>query len=132
MAKPVLINQKIGLPDGSVIFLSAISLNQGSDSQTNNKESIKANRAMNTDSQKNWTINCARNDPAALRMPISRALFSLLAVLRFIKLIQARSRTNAPIRANSQTYWMAPPALTPFLNSEYKCHLLIGCRKICG
>src|SRR5439155_13799787 len=30
------------------------------------------------------------------------------------------------------TYCIAPPVFTPFLNSEYKCHLLIGCKSISG
>ena len=88
--------------------------------------------AINNDSQKNWLINWFRKEPTAFRMPISFALFSLRAVLRFIKLMQASSSTNIPIIPNSHTYSIAPPVLIPFLNSEYKCHLLIGCRKITG
>jgi len=88
--------------------------------------------AVTSDSLKNWLINCPRNEPMALRMPTSLARFSLRAVLRFIKLIQASNKTKPPTREKIHTYCMAPPELTPSLNSEYKCHLLIGCKSICG
>jgi uncharacterized protein YceK len=87
-----------------VIFVLATSLKKGSDSDAIKMESTNASTAMNMDSQKNWLISYTRKDPTALRMPTSLALFSLLAVLRFMKLIQARSNTNRPMMAKSQTY----------------------------
>src|SRR5580658_7203646 len=76
--------------------------------------------------------SCRRSDPSVFRIPTSRARFSLCAVLRFIKLIHANSNTKTPIVPNIQTYWIAPPTFTPFLNSEYKCQRLIGNRKTAG
>src|SRR5258708_8748379 len=66
------------------------------------------------------------------RMPTSFARFSERAVLRFIKLIHASIKTNKPMIAKSQTNSIRPPIFIPFLNSEYKCHLLIGWRKTSG
>src|SRR5947209_5906853 len=65
-------------------------------------------------------------------MPTSLARFSDLAVLRFMKFIPASINTKMPIMPNSHTYFMLPYVFTPFLNSAYKCHLLIGKRKISG
>ena len=44
---------------------------------------------------------CHLNDPTVLRIPNSLALFSFIAVLRFIKLIQASSNTKMPIMLNN-------------------------------
>src|SRR5882757_8349567 len=65
-------------------------------------------------------------------MPTSLARFSDRAVLRFIKLMHARSKTKTPIIPNSQTNSIRPPMFFPFLNSEYRCHLLMGWRKTSG
>src|SRR5688500_2172503 len=64
-----------------------------------------------------------------LRIPTSLALFSEFAVVKFIKLIQASNNMKRPIIPNIHTYSMRPPVYTPLLNSEYKCHLSIECRK---
>src|SRR5882724_6675062 len=61
-------------------------------------------------------------------MPTSFALFSLRAVLRFIKLMQASNNTNTPMMPKSQTNCTRPPMFFPSFHSEYKCHLLIGWR----
>src|SRR6185437_11424276 len=68
--------------------------------------------------------------PTTLRMPTSRARFSLRAVLRFIKLIQAMSRINAAISENILMVTIRPHDTFPFWsNSEYKRHFADGCRK---
>jgi hypothetical protein len=59
-------------------------------------------------------------------IPTSRARFSDLAVLRFIKLIQASSTTKTPIIPKSHTYWMSPPDRIPFSQEDRRCQSFIG------
>ncbi len=92
---------------------------------------INARRTTRQDSKKNCLAICHLNDPMAFRMPTSLALFSLLAVLRFIKLMHASINTKMPMAANSQTQRILPPVFMPFLNSLNRFHLLMGCRKTC-
>ena len=73
--------------------------------------------ATKTDSLRNCLINWCLSDPTVLRIPTSFALFSLRAVERFMKLIQASISTNTPIIANNQTNCMRPPSALPFLKS---------------
>lgn len=49
---------------------------------------LNAINATSMDSLKNWPMSCGLREPMAFRMPTSFARFSLLAVLRFMKLIQ--------------------------------------------
>ena len=56
-----------------------------------------------------------------LRMPTSFARCSLRAVDRFIKLIQASSRTKAPMIPKNQTKRIRPPSGTPKLKSPWRC-----------
>ncbi len=51
-----------------------------------------ASKATITDSDKNWTKICQRAAPVTLRTPISRALVSVRAIDRFVKLKQDVSR----------------------------------------
>ena len=114
------------------ICLPETPLKKGSSNCTNNKARINEKNTVSNDSLKNCITSCFLNDPIAFRIPTSFALFSERAVLRFIKLIQASNKTKTPMIPNIQTYWMAPPVFTPFLNSEYKCQRLIGCRNRAG
>src|SRR5689334_20751543 len=123
------INQKNGFEKGIEIFLSASSLNHGSDNITSNNESMKANSTTKNDSLKNCWINCFFNDPIVLRMPTSFALFSARAVLKFMKLMHANSNTKIPTIPNNHTNVMRPPSGKPFLKSEYKCQSFIGYNK---
>src|SRR6266542_832362 len=124
-----LINQKNGFKKGIEIFLSANSLNHGSDNVTSNNESIKAKITTKNDSLKNCCINCLFKEPIALRIPTSLARFSARAVLKLMKLIQANSSTKIPTIPKSHTNVMRPPSGSPFLKSEYKCQSFIGYNK---
>jgi len=66
----------------------------------------------------------------ALRTPTSLARFSERAVLKFMKLIQAKSNTKMPTMPNSQTYSINPPVFTPSFQLDFKCQSAIGCKKI--
>src|SRR5688500_4153526 len=67
-----------------------------------------------------------------LRIPTSFARFSERAVLRFMKLMHASSNTNTPVMPIIQTSSTRPPTFLPSSKSEYRCHLLIGCRDTSG
>src|SRR6476620_11642648 len=125
-------SQKNGFENGTVNFLSATSLKRGNRSPAVTIEKIKAINTIKNDSLKNCMINCRLSDPMAFLTPTSFALFSLLAVLKFIKLMQASRSTKSPTIPNNHTYWMRPPVLIPFLKSPYKCHFFIGCKKTMG
>src|SRR5215216_3070362 len=120
--------QKYMLDHGIIIFLPAMSLNNGNNRDTTAIASINENNTTTYDSAMNCLISCQRREPIVFRIPTSLALFSLLAVLRFMKLIQASISTKMPTIPNSHTYLMFPPLLTPFLNSLYRFQRLIGCR----
>src|ERR1044072_6523546 len=126
--KQTLISQKKELLHNVDICLSATWLKNGSESQTITIDKINANATVRIDSLKNCMMSCFLKEPTVLRMPTSFARFSLFAVLKFMKFMQASNSTNKPIMPNIQTYCIPPPVFTPFLNSEYKCHLLIGCK----
>src|SRR6185437_33673 len=132
MMKPTLMSQKKGWLHKIDICLSATWLKNGSESQTTTIDTINANATVRNDSLKNCMMSCFPKDPTVLRMPTSFARFSLFAVLKFMKFIQASKSTNKPMMPNIQTYCIPPPVFTPFLNSEYKCHLLIGCKNKAG
>src|ERR1700743_3706504 len=84
-------------------------------------------KEIRIDSPKNWKISDPLNAPATLRMPTSRARFSLRAVLRFMKLIQAINNISAAIIENVRTVEIRPPETWPFSSKlEYKRHLLAG------
>jgi hypothetical protein len=68
------------------ISLPATSLNHRSEAVVNSNANRKDNKTMTSDSPKNCPTSCLLKDPIALRMPTSRALFSDLAVLKFIDL----------------------------------------------
>src|SRR5215469_11245313 len=125
-------NQKRGSLHKICICFPETSLKKESESCTHNNDNANANATVNIDSAKNCCINCLRSEPTVLRIPTSFARFSLRAVLKFMKLMQASNNTNTPIMPNIHTYWIAPPTFTPFLNSEYKCHLFIGIKKSSG
>src|SRR4030095_11770160 len=118
--------QNNGLVRGNTICLSANWLNQESDNAARMIEKTNANTTTKKDSLKNCRTNCAFIDPIALRIPTSFSLFSERGVLKFIKLIQASNKTKMPTIPNNQTNVIRPSAGFPFLNSEYKCHVLIG------
>src|SRR5258706_16428234 len=124
-----LINQKTGFEKGIDIFLSASSLNHGSENVTSSSESTKAKITTKNDSLKNCCINCTFKEPIVLRIPTSLALFSARAVLKFMKLIQAKSSTKIPTIPKSHTNVMRPPSGKPFLKSEYKCQSFMGYNK---
>ena len=114
------------------IFLSESSLNQGKLNCVSNRLIRKAIITSKEDSTMNCQINCLRSDPTAFRIPTSFARFSERAVLRFIKLMHASNKTKTAIIPNSQTNCIPPPVFIPFLNSAYKCHLLIRMNKCNG
>ena len=95
-------SQKIALPHGRPICLSASLLNSGINKITSKIEKIKETKATKTDSLKNWRMSCVLNEPTVLRMPTYLALFSLRAVELFIKLMQASMSTKNPIIENNQ------------------------------
>src|SRR6185295_18981521 len=104
------VNQKVALLQGNPTFLSASLLNKGINRITRAMEKINQTNATKADSLRNCLINWYLSDPTVLRIPTSLALFSLRAVDRFMKLIQASISTNTPIIANSQTNCIRPPS----------------------
>src|SRR5678816_1299895 len=89
--------QKKPLLQGSVTFLSASLLKSGIIRTTRTIEKTNETNATKTDSLRNCLINWCLSDPTVLRIPTSFALFSLRAVERFMKLIQASISTNTPV-----------------------------------
>ena len=77
-------------------------------------------------------MSCPFWEPMDLRIPTSLALFSDRAVLRFMKLIQAKINTKAPIIPKSQTYVILPPDCLPWSKLLLKYQSSIGRRKILG
>ena len=71
-----------------------------------------------TDSPKNCQTKAFFLAPTTFRTPTSFALFSLRAVLKFIKLIQAITKTIMAMMANKRILSISPPISTPFSNSE--------------
>src|SRR5680860_551743 len=126
------LNQKIPFPQGKEISFLDRSLNPFKDNSTITTAMKKANNTTKKDSLKNWFINWLLCEPIDFRMPTSFALFSDLAVLRFIKFIQAKSNTNAPIMPKSHTYFILPPDCFPFSKLLRKYQSFIGKRKSCG
>src|SRR6185312_1928216 len=112
-------SQKTGSSQGKPIDLSDSLLNKGNNKSASNMENRNEIKAIITDSLRNCPINWLRTDPTVLRMPTSLALFSLRAVERFIKLMQARRITNTPIIEKSQINCMRPPEDFPLLKSLY-------------
>ena len=78
-------------------------LNNGNSEATNINANTNASNTTTYDSAKNCLMICQRMEPIALRMPTSLALFSLLAVLRFMKLMQASMSTKMPMMLNNHT-----------------------------
>src|SRR5579859_4622752 len=76
------------------ICFPASSLKYGSKTQTIPMASIVDKRVNMTDSTKNWVTSHSLSEPITLRMPTSFERLDELAVDRFVKLIQARSRIN--------------------------------------
>src|SRR4051812_32893567 len=103
MVNPKIKIQKKRLLQGMDISLSAILLKKGSNNCTRQIQNTNAKSDTSTDSDKNCPINWRRNDPTVFLIPTSFARFSLLAVLRFIKFMEASNKTNAPIIQNNQT-----------------------------
>ena len=87
-------------------------------------------KASKIDSPINWTTRDRFCAPTHLRIPTSFALFSLRAVVRFIKLIQAMRRMNAAMIAKSLTNSISPPSSLPFVKFEYKRQRLMGYKNI--
>src|SRR5437762_13944524 len=102
--KPALINQKNTLFQATDTCLPDTLLKNGSSRITNNKDNAKEKTTVNNDSLKNCRMICFQSEPIVFRIPTSFARFSLRAVLRFMKLIQASNKTNTPIIPNIQTY----------------------------
>src|SRR6185437_4192329 len=131
--KAKLTTQNHGLSQGICICLAASWLNQSSDNCARISAIAKAIATNTSDSPKNCAINCCLNEPTAFRMPTSRARFSLRAVERFMKLIQASTRTNVPISPTSQTIRdgeISEPLEN--LSAASRCHLDIGYSVIWG
>ena len=91
---------------------------------------MPAIKARSTDSLRNWKTRELFTAPATFRMPTSFARFSLLAVDRFMKLIQAISNTKAAMMPRILTVSILPPTGLPFSKLEYSLRLLTGYRKI--
>src|SRR5258705_8248621 len=96
-------SQKYKFVEGVAICFPASSLNQPNEIKTINTAKRKAHKTTKNDSLKNCRTNCPRDDPKTLRIPTSFILFSDLAVLKFMKLIQANTSTKTPIIPYSQT-----------------------------
>src|SRR5580658_1001963 len=95
--------QKRGADQGRDRLLCERLLKKGSNRRDIKRASTKEIEAATTDSTRNCIINFNRTEPNVFRIATSLARFSLLAVLRFMKLIQARNNTNTPIIPNNQT-----------------------------
>src|SRR5690606_7917497 len=91
-----------------------------------------ATLTIKRDSPKNCLTNCSLLEPTDFLTPTSLALFSDLAVDKFMKLIHANKRTNAPIIPNNHTYSIRPPVCTPFSKLERRYQSFIGKSKILG
>src|SRR5258705_12135573 len=130
--KPILINQKSESFQGMFIRFAERLLNHGRKTITIKQASTKERITTKKDSLKNWYTSCLRMEPIVFRTPTSLALFSERAVLRFIKLIQASSKTNIPMILTSHTIRTGLSSVMPALVIGYKCQLLIGCRNTCG
>ena len=74
-------------------------LNQGTANSTNTMAKNNAMNDMTTDSARNWRINCGRKAPMTFLKPTSLARLADLAVVMFIKLIQAIKRINSATAA---------------------------------
>ncbi len=112
------------------MFLSVTWLKDDILSATSPIASRAEKKLRSTDSPRNWVISPPLLAPTTFRMPTSFALFSLRAVLRFIKLIQAISRIKAAMMAESFTNSILPPSSTAPLKLEYKRQRLIGYKNI--
>ena len=117
---------------GMSMLFSAMVLKNGKASQASIIANMKETTTVRSEPAKNCAISWLRREPIVFRMPTSLARFSLRAVLRFMKLIQANNKMKTPVRPNIVTYLIAPPVFTPSLNSPYRCQLLIGCRNSAG
>ena len=53
-----------------------------------------AKKVSNTDSARNWTINCFFMEPNTFLMPTSLPRFAARAVERFVKFTQASNKIN--------------------------------------
>jgi hypothetical protein len=74
--------------------LAAISLKSGSTSEAIKIAITSEINAVSIDSTKNWAISVFLSVPNTLRIPTSLARLVLRAVLRFIKLMQAKMSMN--------------------------------------
>src|SRR5580693_6084682 len=81
------------------------------------------------DSIRNCAINDFFNAPATFRIPTSFARFSLLAVDRFMKLIQAINNIKTAMSVNNLTVSIRPPVGFPSTNFEYNLNWLTGYKK---
>ena len=88
--------KNFGLNNEDIImsFLE-IPLNQPNESHTNNKLTKSAKTAIKVDSVKNCPISAFFSEPKTLRIPTYFALPEDLAVVRFMKLIQAINKINS-------------------------------------
>src|SRR5688572_13960578 len=109
------------------MVLSETLLNNGNDRQTINRAAINESKATNNDSPKNCWISWLLIEPIDFLIPTSRARVAERAVLKFMKLIHARSRTNPPRSPNDQTIFICLLVTGfPSSNSEFKCHSAMG------
>jgi hypothetical protein len=99
--------------------LSTRSLKPGRLTSTIINARINARNASKILSPINCVISSLFFAPATLRIPTSFARFSLRAVLKFMKLIQAINKIKAAIIANSFTNSILPPTYWPFSDFEY-------------
>src|SRR5580658_3404431 len=96
------VSQKRVLDQGRDRFFCERLLKYGSNRPDIRRARIKAISAAAMDSVKNCMISLSRTEPNVFRIATSLARFSLRAVERFMKLIQASNKTNTPIIPNSQ------------------------------
>jgi hypothetical protein len=73
---------------------------------------------MSTDSPRNCHIRDCFNAPETFLMPTSFALFSLLAVDRFMKLMQAINKRKPAMIERMRTISILPPFGFPSLKEE--------------
>src|SRR5688572_12002838 len=92
---------------------------------------METKTAINVNSKaslKNCPIKTRLAAPITFRTPISFALLTERAVLKFIKLIQAISNINTATPINNRTYSMRPPERYPFLKFECRYFSLYNCK----
>jgi len=99
-------------------FFPEILLNKGRARPTSIIARIRAIATRTADSSINWIIIVCWSAPEAFFMPISLVLPDALAVERFIKLMQAISRTKIAISVKIKTTMTGPLLIS---NPNWEC-----------